>query len=670
MNLYEEVHQRHRELGPIIKHLSANQQNELRNQWSDEVYQTKDNELKRLQNRLNQLIGLRERTEGTVEVTRQRYEENKKRWTELTLRKEQVLSKIHPYSLIDYESMQIKQHQAELLLKELETQITLIGGQLEDTQNIINVTEAREAEVLNSPDSLKELELELQELAKDLDFSLRLNECPYEASYRGLQTLTARLSELTTETIDLIDSDYRHWTERYQVKQKECHQLADQLTTEYMMFQKAEIDAKSMLTCPSCHHEFSPTVPMGALNQLKRQYQTTEDALRLGEKELASVKEELQAATLNKDRLTHINTLLTRETALVPLLDRLKKEGYLDKLKNQLKNRLQYLCDQLVAQEQYRIKANHCQMMVQRETILASITTGSLDQLRQKAIELDKSYMAIKCHQERQESELATLKSLLRLMKDGQHLLIEETRYKEQDDKLNAAYRQAIEQTGYEADYRLALEQQNDLQKQLNHQGHAKSILNKIETELNALLKEQQYAKGIIDVLSPKVGYIAELFSQHYNLIIRSMNRVIQTIISYPFELMELPTDTDQSTLDYRFKVSINHESVIDDVSLCSGGQREVIDLAFRLVALDTLGLRDHVLYLDEFGHAMDAVHRKTAYELIYQELIHDKFTQAFIATHHMDVAGSFQTDTTVLCQQNINIPPNLNLNQATSFTY
>lgn len=62
---------------------------------------------------------------------------------------------------------------------------------------------------------------------------------------------------------------------------------------------------------------------------------------------------------------------------------------------------------------------------------------------------------------------------------------------------------------------------------------------------------------------------------------------------------------------------------------------REIIDLAFRVVAMHYLGLTHYPLYADEFGRAMDATHRVRAFELLTKTLTQYDYSQIFIISHH-----------------------------------
>jgi ABC-type transporter Mla maintaining outer membrane lipid asymmetry ATPase subunit MlaF len=145
-------------------------------------------------------------------------------------------------------------------------------------------------------------------------------------------------------------------------------------------------------------------------------------------------------------------------------------------------------------------------------------------------------------------------------------------------------------------------------------------------------------------------------FICHY---VKQMNEFIDKGWLYPMTVMASFPDDDDLALDYKFQVCINHGMVIPDVSKTSSGMQEIIDLAFKIVAMQYLGFSDYPLMLDEFSTRMDPAHRQSAYRVI-QTLIDDsQFSQLFIVSHHYETYGSLKhSDITVLCNANVELAP------------
>ena len=90
----------------------------------------------------------------------------------------------------------------------------------------------------------------------------------------------------------------------------------------------------------------------------------------------------------------------------------------------------------------------------------------------------------------------------------------------------------------------------------------------------------------------------------------------------------------------------------------------EIIDLAFKMIAMKALGLSGYPIFLDEFGRTFDAKHRENALKLIEklsEEFIED---QIFIVSHNfMEYSVLNDVSFCVLSEDNIVLPPN-NLNR------
>jgi hypothetical protein len=173
-----------------------------------------------------------------------------------------------------------------------------------------------------------------------------------------------------------------------------------------------------------------------------------------------------------------------------------------------------------------------------------------------------------------------------------------------------------------------------------------------IEKVLNIMLKE----------LSPSEGLIAKSINSFLNVFITEMNNIINSVWSY--DMMLLPCEvTDDNDLDYKFKVYVNNDETIEDVSKLSSSMQEMVDLAFKIVFIKYMHLTDTPLILDEFGRTFDENHRNTAYNII-NTIIAENFSQIFIISHFESMYGRFKNaDFVVLNENNLTLDPNINYN-------
>ena len=144
----------------------------------------------------------------------------------------------------------------------------------------------------------------------------------------------------------------------------------------------------------------------------------------------------------------------------------------------------------------------------------------------------------------------------------------------------------------------------------------------------------------MIDVLSPESGLIAKSINSFLNGYLSEMNNIINSVWSYNMELLPCEIDSD-SDLNYKFKVKVNHDEIIEDVSKLSSSMQEIVNLAFKIVFVKYLGLANYPLILDEFGRTMDVEHRQTAYDIIDRVLSHN-FNQIILVCHFESMYSRF----------------------------
>lgn len=161
------------------------------------------------------------------------------------------------------------------------------------------------------------------------------------------------------------------------------------------------------------------------------------------------------------------------------------------------------------------------------------------------------------------------------------------------------------------------------------------------ETRLALYKKQDRLLNYMVKSLSPTEGLIAKSINSFLQVFVKEMNSIINKIWSYDLEL--LPCEIGENNdLDYKFRVRVNNDEVIEDVSRLSTGMKEIVDLAFRIVFIKYKKLSETPLYLDEFGHGFDKNHRTIAYNVI-DKILSSDYPQVFIVCHYESLYGSFK---------------------------
>ena len=180
----------------------------------------------------------------------------------------------------------------------------------------------------------------------------------------------------------------------------------------------------------------------------------------------------------------------------------------------------------------------------------------------------------------------------------------------------------------------------------------------------NELTDYSERYKAVLDLeklLSPNKGIIGEYINKTINIIIGRINDIIGAIWTYDLEILE--TDIEEGDLTFKFPVRVSKsgiDNIIEDINKGSSSMQEVIDLAFKLVAMEFLDMLDYPLILDEFGRTMDETHRIRAYDYI-QNISKSYFSNVFIVSHFESMFSRFiDTDVIILDKDNVNYTEDL----------
>ena len=133
-------------------------------------------------------------------------------------------------------------------------------------------------------------------------------------------------------------------------------------------------------------------------------------------------------------------------------------------------------------------------------------------------------------------------------------------------------------------------------------------------------------------------------------------------------EVKDCSLEEDSAELNYKFPVYMAETGdTIPDVSRCSAGMVEMIDLAFRVAASQCLGLDNGPLTLDEFGKTFDEAHREAATRVIAQMMENLSYSQLFMVSHYESSWGAFyKAQVTVVDKRNITLPSGVKYNENT----
>lgn len=185
-----------------------------------------------------------------------------------------------------------------------------------------------------------------------------------------------------------------------------------------------------------------------------------------------------------------------------------------------------------------------------------------------------------------------------------------------------------------------------------------KALVADMETQLQTMLAKASLLKMAVKELSPTEGLIAKGLTSFMNMFLSQMNDFIRKIWLYELTLLPVYTTDDEVDLDYKFQLQINDGIIISDIAKGSSAMKEVIDLAFKIISANHLGLSNAPIFLDEFGAKLDHSHRQAAFRLVTNLLTTANYSQMYMVSHYDHSYGSLKNaEMLVLCPNNIIIP-------------
>jgi ABC-type hemin transport system ATPase subunit len=178
-----------------------------------------------------------------------------------------------------------------------------------------------------------------------------------------------------------------------------------------------------------------------------------------------------------------------------------------------------------------------------------------------------------------------------------------------------------------------------------------------IVKELATVEKEKAEQERIEKVL---VSIPRRSTADFMNKVIDAANIVIGYIWTVPLELEHIDPSKD---ISYEILVKGDYDTV-RDISKCSDGQTEIINLALNIGLRMVLGKTGIPLCLDEAGRTFDTKHKQNLVLLLRKLLDDGIVSQLFLVNHHASIHEGFaDSETIVLKEGNMVLPEKYNLN-------
>lgn len=671
IGLHKRIASAGRDVTGAKKLLDKRMVNETANVWKEEDWTQWTGIQDRLSGTLTKLMGFSNPASGNFRDLDRRFNDQVARMQNLTDKHLDEYMAFEPlliesrgiYSLIDYQNSLSELNgnkqglvsNRDMVMHELEE----LQVELEDLQKYESIDSAKWGRI--KADSEQEL-VTLE--AKKLRFSWM----SFDSSYMSVLTeVSGMLSEFlhlktSTDFDSIIDREtYEREYNQLTNKKTELGNMENMLTRHRHRIK--DITEAKKETCPKCQYIYIPGV---------------------SEKELAGIEEQVKnMVTFETDLTKDIAQLAERSANFETCLDNTQsfrniingfmmfrgvwKEVMSDEvLHANPQNILFYLSDaeddlvDLRRMEELRtivmdaekklIKAGESSNVSGRLESIGKREAGLTTRLKtavQALEELEKTRAYLQSNYKRADFVTRAEEVITKLLADYE-LLFEERL-------------EAMKEVKLQEDIRQHQQKLATVTKTISEQETQRGILNDLEKQSGQLEEDAELWAALNKALSPTSGLIAEQLLGFMHKFTESLNGIIDKIWTH--DLIIMPCKGSGENLDYKFPLFVDGDDEANaDISMSSTGQLDVIDFAFRLVAMSYLGMEDYPLYTDELGSSFDEEHKENLQKFLKLLIDSSNCSQLWIISHAYAVQNSLGAcETCVVDKSNITVPVKYN---------
>ena len=186
----------------------------------------------------------------------------------------------------------------------------------------------------------------------------------------------------------------------------------------------------------------------------------------------------------------------------------------------------------------------------------------------------------------------------------------------------------------------------NDIRIKLSTITNIRERIKETEGEVEQHNKRKEVLTVLTKELSPTKGFIASAIRDEMISLLNKVNVVINEIWDYDLRVEQGKEINGE--LDYNF-VIMKGDTEHGRVSDGSSGMQEIIDLAFKIVIMDCMGINTYPMILDEFGTHFDPDHKVRSYDYLLSMLAQREYSNVFIISHNRELHSIFDSSSTIV---------------------
>lgn len=392
-------------------------------------------------------------------------------------------------------------------------------------------------------------------------------------------------------------------------------------------------DIQGRIECPSC--SFSWPLKDALRDSSDRENELVKVYIKKKElsDSLATNEKILEQMTHYFTQYRYLSGLRKETSDSLPYFwDRVDTENHLTEDPNKITSLLYVLNRDLTSIKEIFSFEKELETLNEQLSVLKMAESSELDITQEQVNELE-----YKCseYQRKKFSLDKEIKNLTRL--EGNYLKLDQVKAKMEEGRSSVRDFNRTHMVNslisviddYVRDLNLSLVQMDN---ELHQVDTINYTLKQYQKDIDNTTEEIKVLNAMLTELCPKSGLIAKSVSSFLNMIIHNVNNTIDKIWDYKMVLKPIDVETD--ALNYRFKVEVEDELVVNDISTVSRGMKEAINLSFKLVLYKLLDLDNYPLFLDELGSNLDKNHTQRLLHLVSSLSNSDRFSQIFIVTH------------------------------------
>jgi len=539
----------------------------------------------------------------------------------------------------------------DIKLTSLKTKKDMLEKNKEDLTSKMEKAESLKIDKGDNLEQIKSRIKDLEEKKKEIENLIPVRVDDYGYLLRIFNQIYMEI----VETINLLE-DYNSVDIK---EEKELLEKSNKIKTELELLGKKinkleaeinhleELSNRGSTKCPKCGYEWIEGFSEAKLKLLKESLNKLNVKKQMLEEEYGKIEDLLTKIKEKKDLLIRLKSYLSQFDK--PVYDYLLHDG-LKGLREKLTS-MTILVDKIPLLKQIE---DELLDLTYKKSILEKMDNEKLNKILDRVEEIKNEYSKVIKELNTVTEEIDRLKkfsaALDTVNKQVETLKSLLREYRKNSKEIVKQYKnEFISKVIYELK-KLISEAESELIEFKN----AKKRFMALTDELKEYEERLKIMKEVTELLSPTKGIIGKSVVKIINTVLEEMNDIINRVWSY--EIRILPCNIEENDLNFRFPVLINGNREIPDVSKGSSSIKEIIDLAFKIVAMKHLNMLDYPLILDEFGRTMDETHRIRAYEFI-EDISEKYFSQIYLVAHFESLYSRFtDVDLVVLNDENLTI--------------